>query len=321
MTTTTLRRKKDHMYGVIPSGSDYLALSAAGAVSLYIDGTFVSLVRSRAIAPLSSPHLIRTDSGGKVGDNSLVYATSETALEVWDVAADTLYTHTPTSSYQLVGAVYSSGKLYWIECEPTQHGSVGAWKTWYRLMQANCDLTGVTEVSTHELVHYLGFSVDWGVPLTLLATPTGLMIERIWDDNISHENTWPIRIRVDFDGSPWTDSGWANIGSGIYFNPLYGVYDSFALGTLIPGSTSLGYDTDDVLTVAADLWSAGGAWNAAGFSNASTSPDGTEAALYSAPDPKLVRGPASVVVSGEPTSSFVVGIDGDGNLPICMWIL
>ena len=114
MTATTLRRKKDKMYAIAPSGDDYYAFWSDGRAGLYIDGTFVSYRPGGSgggPAIPEAPSLIHTDSEAIVGPGSIAFRVDSTHLSVWDVdgaatydyAVPAGYVTTPTVAAALMG--------------------------------------------------------------------------------------------------------------------------------------------------------------------------------------------------------------------------
>lgn len=306
MTVTTLRRKKDRMYGVTPSGDDYYAFWADGRAGLYIDGTFVSYRSTSGPSIPDVPSLIHTDSEAIVGPGSIAFRVDSTHLSVWDVDGAATYDYTVPAGYVTTSPIYAAGYLWWIEREAVQHGGVGARKTYFRLRQSRTDLlTDLATVYTYDAAHYLGFSVGWDAvgEMKICLTAAGALAQADWVDNVSGEVSGLINVRIPLAGGSGTDSGWPAIGPGTSV-------DAWGSGTGLPiisGGSAVAVSTgflaemgDDAEASPAALWS-GAEWAMYG-PQVSLSADSSEASTCNTDE--CVRGPAS---AGTPTKRFTVG--------------
>lgn len=318
MTATTCRRKKDRMYGVVPTGSDYYGFFSDGRAALYVDGSFVSY---RAIGGPSIPEapcLIHEDSEAIVGDGSIAYRVDSTNLQVWDVEFEVTHDYAVPAGYVTTPPVYADGWLWWIEREAVQHGGTGTHATYFRLRKARTDLvTDLATVYTYEALHYLGFSALWYLPVGIAITTAAVILQNNWVDEAAGEVSDDFQVRIERDGGGATDNGWSVIGPGTnvtpwIFNvaPLTG--DGIGAGA---GQTGLLAGVpDDAEGSPAAFWS-GGEWELGACVNTSVSADASEGTVYAGST--IVRGPAE---TGTPTQLFGVGPSPDEDTPSYFFI-
>lgn len=305
MTATTLRRKKDKMYSVAPSGSDYYAFWADGRAGLYVDGTFVSYRSTSGPAIPEAPSLIHTDSEAIVGPGSIAFRVDSTNLSVWDVEGAATYDYAVPAGYVTTPPIYADGFLWWIEREAVQHGGGGAHKTWFRLRKSRTDLTtDLATVQSYEAAHYLGFSALWDLPTGLALTAAAAIVQNRWVDEAAGEVSDYFEVRLERDGTGATDNGWSVIGPGTpvdpwFFNVAPPTGTGVAAGAVSTGLLAEVADDPEVSPVA--FWS-GAEWELGGCTNVSLTEDSSEGALYNSGG--LVRGPAS---TGTPTTLFSAG--------------
>lgn len=307
MSTTRLRRRRDRLYGVAPSGNDYYAFWADGRAGLYVDGTFVSYRSTSGPDIPEAPCLIHEDSEAIVGPGSIVTRVDADALRVWDVEGAATYGYTCEAGYVVSPAIYADGFLWWVEREVAQHGGTGTHATFFRLRKSRTDLdTDIATVYTYEAEHYLGFSATW-FPLTGLAmTDLGVLVQCHWNDEAAGEVQDEFQIRFERDGGGATDNGWPVIAPPPAVDVdawLIPVAPATAAG-LAASADSAGFLAgleDDAEASPAAFWS-GGEWSIGSAVHSSLSADGATGALYGGG--ALARGPAA---TGTPTSLFAVG--------------
>lgn len=309
MTVTLLRGRKDRMYGVVPGGDDYYAFWTDGRAALYVDGSFVSYRSTSGPTLPGTPgdlSLIHTDSEELVGDGSLAYRVDVNNLAVWDVEGAATHDYAVPVGYVATPPIYADGWLWWVEREAVQHGSSGAYKTYFRLRQARADFSDVATVYTYELDQDGGYSVNWDPSTTpkLVLTAAGAITQCDWDDPEGGEVADFINVRLARNGSGATDSGFPDIGPGT-------VVDAWAVACGLP--TALGPAfvaqgsvpatlADSATASPVDVWP--GAWGLGGVANVSLDAAGAEAASFSGSE--IVRSLAQLVSSGDPDSRFTV---------------
>lgn len=305
MTATTLRRKKDKMYSIAPSGDDYYAFWADGRAGLYIDGTFVSYRSTSGPAIPEAPSLIHIDSEAIVGPGSIAFRVDSTNLSVWDVDGAATYDYAVPAGWVTTPPVYADGFLWWIEREAVQHGGTGTHKTYFRLRKSRTDLaTDLATVYTYEAAHYVGFSALWFLPTGIAITTAAVIVQNHWNDEAAGEVQDDFQVRIERDGGGATDNGWYVIGPGTHVDAwVFNVAPVTAAG-IAAGATSTGLLAglaDDAEASPVAFWS-GAEWELFGCVNTSVSADGLTGALYAGST--IVRGPAS---TGTPTTLFGVG--------------
>lgn len=306
MTATLLRRIKDRMYSVAPSGDDYYAFWEDGRAGLYIDGTFVSYRSTSGPTIPEAPCLIHEDSEAIVGAGSIAFRVDSTHLKVWDVEGVATYDYEVPAGYVTTPPVYADGFLWWVEREAVQHGGTGTHKTYFRLCQSRTDLlTDLGIVYTYEAVHYVGFSALWDLPTGIAVTTAGVIVQNHWTDEAAGEVQDDFQIRFERDGGGATDNGWpviAPTGTSVdlwVFNVAPATAAGIGAGAVATGL--LAGVADDAEASPAAFWS-GAEWELGACGNTSVSADGTEGSVYAAAT--LVRGPAA---AGTPTNLFGVG--------------
>lgn len=321
MTATLLRRIKDRMYSIAPSGDDYYAFWADGRAGLYIDGTFVSYRSTTGPTIPEAPSLIHTDSEAIVGAGSIAFRVDSENLRVWDVAGDVTYDYAVPAGYVTTPPIYADGYLWWIEREAVQHGGGGAHKTYFRLRKARTDLTtNLATVYTYEAVHYIGFSVAWDFysQMGLALTAAGAIAQASWGDNVSGEVADEINVRIERDGGGATDSGWPTIApTGTNVDQWVFVTAPPTAAGLAAAAVSAGFlagQADDAEASPVAFWS-GAEWAIGSCANTSVSADGSEGSLFDST--QLVRGPAA---AGTPTNKFTVGVSPADDTPAYFFI-
>lgn len=318
MTLTQLRRKKDRMYGVVPSGDDYYAFWSDGRAGLYVDGSFVSYRSTTGPSIPEAPTLIHEDDQAIVGPGSIVTRVDSNALQVWDVEGDAIYDYTASAGYVVSPALYADGFLWWIEREETQHGGTGTHATYWRLRKARTDLsTDLTTVYTYEAAHYVGFSVLWSPIQGIALTTAGVLCQCHWNDEAAGETQDEYQLRIERDGGGATDNGWPAIGPGTIvdrwaFNAAPLTANGIGAGAISTGFLA-GIDDDPEVSPTA-FW-AGDEWQAGTPSNTSVDAAGEVGALYDGAT--LVRGPAE---AGTPTAIFAVNEGPDFDRPAYMFL-
>jgi hypothetical protein len=327
MTETLLRRRKVKMYRVTPSGDDYYAFWSDGRAGLYKDGVFVSYRSTAGPEIPEPPTLIHEDSEELVGPGSIAFRVDATHLLVWDVDGETTHAYEALDGWPLTPPVYDAGWLWWMEREPEQHGGTGTHATFVRLRRARADFSDAETVQTHELEHYLGFSVDWDViPIARLAlTAEAAILQLHWNDAENGEVQDEIQVRLERDGIGASDSGWPVIApSGTLVAPWPLEVAPPTAGGLAAGVgeqgdalTFAGLE-DDVAASPEALWPEDAQFQLVSATHVSLSADGTEAAVFGSAvggPPTLVRAAAAEVFSGAPTARFTVGDSPDEDSP------
>lgn len=147
---------------------------------------------------------IRRDSRSYVSPFSLAYAVlADNRVSCFDPDAEAVYSYSPTDGYMVSGVTYDSGRLWWIEGEATQHGGVGTYATYFRLMRGNCDLTGVEIVASFEYDNsaFGGHaSLRWRPFYQHVSMAAGVVAVANWEDAINHEVAGYLRVAGSFLG-------------------------------------------------------------------------------------------------------------------------
>lgn len=316
MTLTSLRRKKDRMYGVTPSGADYLALIDTGGswlAAAYIDGTWVADIATQALG---------ADPNYSVAfyDDRYIVAADYGAISVWDLDTDTVETYTVPVGWLLLGGGISGGAVYWIEIEEAWGGGPVTFDVDARLRSAAdpADLATVTTVETHTLSD--NFEWEWADPTIgwFALNGTAAIAQRRADDAVSGETLTYFQFRFPLSGAAGSDNGGgaivlANVGipeaSGGSF--LHDNNSSVALQLL----------DDDVSATPTDHWPADAPWQTSPVANLSTNVAGTEVAAFGINDGenRLTRS-SNVGTYTTPSSQFIVNDHPTDGTPTFFFI-
>ena len=175
MTDTTLRRRREDIYGVAPGGAEYHAFFASTtglfAAAFYdkngvwvedrgsvVDGSALSLSKKGLTL------LIRSDEGGLVGDGTLAFwdkgGPAAPSLNVVDFEAGTSYREEVLSGDAIgFGAGYAAGFLWWIE--HTFDFDANPTTVTFRLRRCRCDLSAIETVTEETIDLATGSGNPW----------------------------------------------------------------------------------------------------------------------------------------------------------------
>lgn len=305
MAVTTLRRKKDKMYSIAPSGADYLALIDTGGswlAAAYIDGTWVSDLATQALT---------ADPNYSVSfhDDRYVVAADFGALDVWDLDTDTVESYAVPAGWFLLGAGISGGAVYWIELEEVWGGGPGAYTVQGRLRSAAdpADLGTVTTVQTHVFTY--ASELEWNLDTTgsfMALNATAAMAQRNAVIIPGGSTIVYVRFRFPLSGGAGTDDG----GTSNVMIVNVGVPEASGGSFLYDGDiggASLHWLDDDVAADAVEHWPSTGVWVTSPVSDVSTNAAGTEVAVYGINDGELrMTRSSNVGPYTTPTSQFIV---------------
>lgn len=310
---TRLRRTATGLYGIAPPPVPrYHAFFTGGdlVASIYSSaGGWIEDRGSISLSPDLMPDgrnaiLIRSDTGGFVGDNSLAWRSGAAELSVWDVEGEASFTYTATEGAFLSAPIYSGGFLWWFEAPAS--GVDFLWPMW--LMRARCDLASLTVETRESLIanaalDSLDFESD---SMRIAATPLHLIGTSFGFDSINHEVDGGVIARCSFDGEDADAYAWgdAESGSRVQLGTWLGLpsVTGTILGIPHNGSTLAKVldDVDDLSTLA--HWPTADAWALATGRNCGLSTSGAVATLYGMRDgvPTLIEASAEAT-AGEPT--------------------
>lgn len=307
------RTRSPRRRGTVTAENDYYAFWSDGRAGLYSDGSFVSYRATGGPTIAGTPSLIHADGASLVGDGSIVYRVDSENLASWDVENELDYTYAVPAGYVATPPVYADSWVWWIEREAVQHGSPGAYKTYFRLRKSRTDFSSVSTVATYECEHYIGFSVNWDVAgaMRFALTTSGAIAHADWEDSVATEVIGTINVRIARDGGSAADSGWPAVGPGTDIGawqfdvglptPTGDSFCSVVGGTFVVVPAIL---DDSETATPASAWPETDDWTSIGVTNPSLSLTGSVAAIYSGTE--IVRDVSIPVASGAPTSRFTV---------------
>jgi hypothetical protein len=255
--------------------------------------------------------LIHQDARGAVGPGTLAWRSADNEITVWDVDAAQLYTYqapAPDIAYCSPPA-YHDGQLWWVEFPDQSEAGPTAGQATFTLRNALCDLTAPQTIATVVFAAVIQ-SWDLGPQAKVASSPTGLLFETGWRDNINHEIDGPAGASFLFGPTGAT----AQSGAAIDLAQGFAASDGGSVGLTRPTNTLQALPPIlGAPTVA--RWPTTGTWALAeGFGttfNAAVSADGTTALLYGYPPggetPIVIEAP-STATTGEPTIRATVAI-------------
>jgi hypothetical protein len=246
--------------------------------------------------------LIHHDTRGAVGPGALAWRSADNELAVWDVDAPQLYTYQGTVAAYCSPPVYHDGQLWWVEFPDQSEPGPTTGQATFTLRNALCDLTAPQSIAT---VVFAAVIQSWDLDpqAKVAASPTGLLFETTWLDNINHEIEGPAGARFLFGPT----GAAAQSGASIDLVQGLAAADGGSVGLAVP-SNALQALPPTLGAPSAPRWPTTGAWALAeGFGttfNAAVSADGTTALLYGYPpaseSPVVLEAP-STATTGEPS--------------------
>lgn len=311
---TQLRLRKERAYGVGLSGENYIAFlytdTGCAAVTYQNGSPLATLAETEELT------LQLTDRPVFHASRYLILST-DAAIEVWDVVANTVSTAAPTGGHRIVGAAGEGSTIWWCEFPETDWIAGGpGWQSTVLLRSAGLDLGSPATIETVTVED--SFHWEWAAsPDWFALTATSAMAERRANDAVNHEVLTYFRTRLQLDG---LGSEFFDIGSGAGLlvgqpEPSGGAY-----ALLVSGGSSVRAVPDDVDGAVVTV-NPGGSWSADVLSLSMTSDraevllfgvdggGGGVAARYSAAD-----------FEGSPIASFAVSDHPEWMLPTLFFI-
>lgn len=184
---------------------------------LYSDESWISDRGSTAVAfDLAKAGVILTDSGGFVGDGSLIARDGSGSFRVWDVEGEATYDVPLTSGYVGGFPVYMGGYLYWPEVEdvvgtPTAIAVV--------VRRARCDFSSPETLETHSL----DISADTFISATYWQWALTPLAGIVWISYLSSGGSAVARIRLTLSGTGTTEDSANSNELGAAASEDYGV--------------------------------------------------------------------------------------------------
>jgi hypothetical protein len=246
--------------------------------------------------------LIHEDTRGAVAPGTLAWRSADNEITVWDIDAAQLYTYQGTVAAYCSPPVYHDGQLWWVEFPDQSESGPTTGQATFTLRNALCDLTAPQSIATVVFAAVIQ-SWDLGPQAKVAASPTGLLFETGWRDNINNEIEGPAGASFHFGPA----GAVAQSGAAIDLAQGLAAADGGSVGLATPTNT-LQAMLPSLGAPSAPRWPATGTWALAeGFGttfNAAVSADGTTALLYGYPpasdSPIVVEAP-STATDGEPT--------------------
>jgi hypothetical protein len=303
---TTLRNRKANVYTVAPSAAQpryhaFLDPDDFVAALYASDGTWLA-DRGAIPLPLQLPTadngiLIPVDTRGAVAPGTLAWRTADNEITVWDIDNARTYTYQSTIAAFCSPPTYHAGQLWWIEF-PAHEDEPDTNQAPLTLRNAVCNLTTPQTIASILFSTYIQ-SWDLGPTAKLAATPTSLLFQTDWRDNINHEVAGAAGAQFLFGpaGAQAQDGATLDLAQG--FPSL----DGTSVG-LDPRTNTLRALQPILGAPSTPRWPTTGPWTLIAATNAAVTANGATALLYGHPPegdtPVVIEAPTTAT-TGTPT--------------------